>query len=239
MTEFFPLIELYRVSRTYELDHSSEAAIPALKDVSLTIYEGEFIALTGPSGSGKSTLMNILGLLDTPDKGQYSFRGKPIHHMSSDELADLRNKTMGFVFQNFQLIPRTTALENVEVPLFYRHPPLPPREIRNKAKTMLEMVGLKHRLHHYPNQMSGGQQQRVAIARALVGNPSLLLADEPTGNLDSHTSKEIMELLTELNTQGITIVMVTHEEDIAAYAKRVIRMRDGEIIDDGERRNSL
>lgn len=235
----FPLIQLSAVSRVYEVDHSADAAVQALKNVSLIIHEGDFLALTGPSGSGKSTLMNILGLLDTPTSGQYHFKGKAVHKMSADELASLRNRTMGFVFQNFQLIPRTTAIENVEVPLFYRRPPLPSKEIRERAKKMLEKVGLGHRLYHYPNQMSGGQQQRVAIARALVGNPSLLLADEPTGNLDSHTSKEIMTLLTELNEQGITIVMVTHEEDIAAYAKKIIRMRDGEILETIERRVSL
>ncbi|NPV38030.1 MAG: ABC transporter ATP-binding protein [Brevinematales bacterium] len=233
------MIQLSAISRVYEVDHSAEAAVQALREVSLVIHEGDFVALTGPSGSGKSTLMNIIGLLDTPTTGQYHFKGKPVHKMSANELASLRNKTMGFVFQNFQLIPRTTAIENVEVPLFYRRPPLPSKEIRERAKKMLEKVGLGHRLYHYPNQMSGGQQQRVAIARALVGNPSLLLADEPTGNLDSHTSKEIMNLLTELNEQGITIVMVTHEEDIAAYAKKIIRMRDGEILETIERRVSL
>ncbi|URA11390.1 ABC transporter ATP-binding protein [Thermospira aquatica] len=208
-----------------------ETAVHALREVSLTVYQGDFIALTGPSGSGKSTLMYILGLLDTPTSGKYYLLGKPVHTMSGIERATLRNHTLGFVFQNFQLIPRTTALENVEVPLFYRRPHLPAQEIRKRALSMLSLVGLSHRAHHYPTQMSGGQQQRVAIARALVGNPSLLLADEPTGNLDSHTSKEIMELLVDLNKKGLTIVMVTHEEDIASYAKKIIRMRDGEIID--------
>ncbi len=231
MISGFPVIQIERVSKIYTSDHSAETAVHALREVSLTVYEGDFIALTGPSGSGKSTLMYTLGLLDTPTSGKHYLLGKPVHTMSSDERAMLRNQTLGFVFQNFQLIPRTTALENVEVPLFYRRPRLHPQEIRKQALHMLSLVGLSHRAHHYPSQMSGGQQQRVAIARALVGNPSLLLADEPTGNLDSHTSKEIMELLVDLNKKGLTIVMVTHEEDIASYAKQVIRMRDGEIID--------
>lgn len=231
MRSDFPVIQLECISKIYTADHSAETTVQALRNVSLTVYEGDFIALTGPSGSGKSTLMYTLGLLDTPTSGKYYLLGKPVQTMSNDERAMLRNQTLGFVFQNFRLIPRTTAVENVEVPLFYRRPRLHQQKIQKQAFHMLSLVGLSHRTHHYPNQMSGGQQQRVAIARALVGNPSLLLADEPTGNLDSRISEEIMKLIVELNQKGLTIVMVTHEENIANYAKRIIRMRDGEIID--------
>lgn len=207
-----------------------DLSLNALSGVSLTIEEGSFIAIMGPSGSGKSTLMNLLGLLDTPTSGNYRLDGQEIGQLSEDELAQLRRKTIGFVFQQFHLLPRTSAQENVALPQIYSSQQID----LDKAGNLLEMVGLGNRKDHKPNELSGGQQQRVAIARALVNNPKIVLADEPTGNLDSKSEKEVMSLLCELNAKGMTVILVTHEEDIAKYAKRIIRMRDGKILSDEE-----
>jgi putative ABC transport system ATP-binding protein len=208
-----------------------DVEVQALRGVDLLIREGEFIAIMGASGSGKSTLMNILGCLDRPTKGCYRLQGVDVGGLRADQLAEIRNRRIGFVFQNFNLIPRTSALENVQLPLFYRGLPL--RQQRTLAAEALARVGLQGRENHYPSQLSGGQQQRVAIARALVASPSLLLADEPTGNLDTQSSLEIMAILDGLNKeQRITIVLVTHETDIAAYAKREVVMKDGRILTD-------
>jgi putative ABC transport system ATP-binding protein len=222
-----PLIELEGVSRRYEMGET----IYALRDVSFRISQGEYLAIIGASGSGKSTLMNLLGLLDTPSEGVYRLRGSDVRGLGDDALSDLRNREIGFIFQTFQLIPRTSALENVELPLVYRG--LPATERRRRAREALTHVGLGHRVHHKPNELSGGQRQRVAIARALVTEPSILLADEPTGNLDSVTGREILALFAELHTAGNTIVLVTHEPAIAAQCPRAIRISDGRIIDDG------
>lgn len=203
--------------------------IEALRGVSLEVEEGEFLAIMGASGSGKTTLMNIMGCLDRPTTGEYFLGGKDITKLSDDDLAGVRNKKIGFVFQSFNLLARTSALENVEMPLIYTDK-ISSAEKHERAKALLERVGLGGRIYHHPSQLSGGEQQRVAIARALVNNPSLILADEPTGNLDTKASAEIMSLFKELNDEGITIVMVTHEPDIAEYAKRKIFMRDGRII---------
>lgn len=221
------LLELRGVAKVYS---SGEQGFLALHDVDLNIERGESVAVTGSSGSGKSTLMNILGCLDTPSRGTYSIDGRDVAQLSKVELASIRNQFIGFVFQSFNLLARTSAVENVELPLIYSR--VPAAERRRRALESLERVGLAHRSGHTPAQLSGGQQQRVAIARALVTNPPLILADEPTGNLDSQTSVEIMELLSELRRSGITVLFVTHEHDIAAYAARRISMRDGAIIAD-------
>lgn len=204
----------------------------AVRGVSLEISKGEFVAVMGASGSGKSTLMNILGCLDRPTRGAYLLDATDVSELGRDELADIRNQKIGFVFQGFNLLSRTSALENVELPMLYEHRHLSSREQYERAQRALETVGLAERADHHPNQLSGGQQQRVAIARALVNQPALLLADEPTGNLDSQTSIEIMGVFQKLNEQGITIVMVTHELDIARYTKRNVIMRDGYVVTD-------
>ena len=219
------LITLRNITKTYHVD---EIEVPALRGLSLDIDRGDFVAIMGASGSGKSTLLNLLGCLDGPTEGQYLLDGQEVSGMSSDALARVRNSKIGFVFQNFNLLPRTSALENVELPLYYG-PWHSSADRRQKALDLLKRLGLGDRTHHHPGQLSGGQQQRVAIARALVNQPALVLADEPTGNLDSHASTEIMALFKELNAGGITLIMVTHEPDIAKYAKRTIHMRDGAI----------
>jgi putative ABC transport system ATP-binding protein len=222
------LISCTNLSKTYRL---GDIEVNALRGVNLTIEPGEFIAIMGSSGSGKSTFMNILGCLDVPTMGSYYLNGRDIALADQDELAEIRSRTIGFVFQNFSLIPKTSALENVQLPLFYQGLAL--REQRSRGQTALARVGLMNREHHYPTQLSGGQQQRVAIARALVAAPSLLLADEPTGNLDTQSSQEIMGLFQSLNrTDRLTIVVVTHEADIAMYASRQIVMKDGSIVSD-------
>jgi len=205
--------------------------VRALDGVSFTIDRGEFVAIVGQSGSGKSTLMNLLGCLDTPTRGTYRLNGSDVEHLTDDALADLRNREIGFVFQTFQLLPRATALANVELPLVYRG--VSRRERRARAEAALEAVGLTRRLHHRPNELSGGQRQRVAIARALVGEPSILLADEPTGNLDSATGEEIVRLFEELNERGHTIILVTHEPRLAARCPRAIKLSDGRVVGDG------
>jgi putative ABC transport system ATP-binding protein len=206
--------------------------VPAVRGVSLEIKRGEFVALMGASGSGKSTLMNILGCLDRPTTGHYILDGADVSGLDRDELADIRNRKIGFVFQNFNLLPRTSARENVELPLVYSAQRLTNADLREKADRVLASVGLAGREDHHPSQLSGGQQQRVAIARALINQPEVLLADEPTGNLDSRTSVEVMAIFQQLNERGITVIMVTHEQDIAAYAKRNVMMRDGVILND-------
>ena len=207
-----------------------DVEVNALRGLSLTIEQGEFVAIMGASGSGKSTLMNILGCLDQPTRGHYRLNGLEVDKLRPDQLADIRNQQIGFVFQNFNLIARTSALENVQLPLFYRALSL--KEQRTRAAGALERVGLSGREHHFSTQLSGGQQQRVAIARALITNPSLLLADEPTGNLDTQSSREIMMILGRLNREGITVILVTHEADIAAYARREIQIQDGQVLSD-------
>ena len=209
--------------------------VHALKNVSLSIREGEYLSILGPSGSGKSTLMNIIGCLDTPTRGQYILRGRDVGELEEAELARLRNREIGFIFQNSQLLNRLTALQNVELPMIYAG--VLPKERRQRAKTMLERVGLEERMDHLPTQLSGGQQQRVAIARALVGNPSLLLADEPTGALDQKTGRQIMELFAELNGENRTVIMITHDLNIASHARRIIRIIDGEITEGGDEKD--
>jgi putative ABC transport system ATP-binding protein len=207
-----------------------DTVVPALRGVTLEIAAGEFVAVMGPSGSGKSTFMNLLGCLDHPSAGKYHLGGEAVSQLSGDELAAVRNRKLGFVFQHFNLLARTSALENVALPLLYRHPPV--KDATERAAKRLAQVGLADRMDHHPSQLSGGQQQRVAIARALVNDPILVLADEPTGALDSRTSVEIMALLQALNREGITIVLVTHEQDIAAFARRIISFRDGLVVED-------
>ena len=224
------VIQLEGVSKVYD---SGGLAVQALEEVSLQIEAGEFVALMGSSGSGKSTLLNILGCLDRPTEGRYLLQGMDVSDLDTEELADIRNEQIGFVFQNFHLFARTSALENIELPLLYRHQRrLSARKQRKMAREALEMVGLTDRADHHPNQLSGGQQQRVAIARALVNGPELVLADEPTGNLDSRTSEEIITIFQSLNRRGITIVLVTHEPDVARYARRTVTLRDGRITSD-------
>jgi putative ABC transport system ATP-binding protein len=217
-----PLITIKDIGRKYVI---GTEIIHALKSVSLTINKGEFVALMGPSGSGKSTLMNILGCLDTPSKGEYILNGINVSHMTENDLAEVRNSEIGFVFQTFNLLPRNSALENVALPLVYAG--ISRDERLDRAKQSLENVGLGNRVTHKPNELSGGQRQRVAVARALINNPSIILADEPTGNLDTKTSIEIMGLIEDIHDKGNTIILVTHEEDIAQHAHRIVRMRDG------------
>ncbi len=221
------LIDVQQLVKTYAI---GEIQVNALRGVDLQIGENEYVAIMGPSGSGKSTLMNILGCLDTPTDGRYQFGGEDVHKMDDDQLAEIRNRRIGFVFQTFNLLPRATALHNVELPLVYAGVSAAKR--RAQAKTALERVGLADRMNHKPNELSGGQRQRVAIARALVNNPSIILADEPTGNLDTVTGDEIMTIFSELHRQGNTIILVTHEEYIAEHARRIIRLRDGRIESD-------
>jgi putative ABC transport system ATP-binding protein len=222
-----PLIEVKSIQKVYRM---GDVDVHALRDVSLSIAEGESVAVMGPSGSGKSTLMNILGCLDRPTAGTYRLLGDEVSQMDRNALARVRNRTLGFVFQSFNLLPRTSAIENVELPMLYAG--VGGRERHKRSREALERVGLGDRLHHHPNQMSGGQQQRVAIARALVTRPRLMVADEPTGNLDSRTSVEIMALFQELGKSGITLLLVTHEPDISRYASRVVVMRDGLVQSD-------
>jgi len=216
------MIELSNITKVYKMGSTK---VVALAGVDLRIEAGEMVSVLGPSGSGKSTLMHIIGCLDKPTSGQYRLEEVEVSRLGDNKLAEIRNRKIGFVFQSFNLLPRNTALDNVELPLIYSGA----KNRRQKALEALESVGLAHRAHHRPNELAGGEQQRVAIARALINNPSLILADEPTGNLDTQTSKEIMLLFQELNGQGITIVLVTHEADIAAYTRRKIKMRDGKI----------
>ena len=225
MTE--AVIRVVGLGKSYE---TAAGLFPALKGVDLAIYPGEYIAIMGPSGSGKSTFMNLLGCLDTPSSGDYFLAGENVAHMETDALARLRNRTLGFVFQGFNLLPRMSLQDNVALPLVYAGVDKHTR--RERARELLDKVGLGKYAESLPNRISGGQQQRVAIARALVNKPHLILADEPTGNLDSHTSEEIMRLFGELNAEGITIVLVTHEPDIAAHCKRQVRFRDGQLVSD-------
>ncbi|SNR34715.1 ABC transporter ATP-binding protein [Flavobacterium sp. ov086] len=222
-----PLIKITDIKRDFVLGNE---IVYVLKGIDLKINKGEYVALMGPSGSGKSTLMNLLGCLDTPTSGHYILNGKDVSQMKDDELAGIRNKEIGFVFQTFNLLPRTTALDNVALPMIYAG--YSKSERTKRAEEVLKQVNLADRMDHQPNQLSGGQRQRVAIARALVNKPSIILADEPTGNLDSKTSVEIMKLFGDIHAQGNTVILVTHEEDIAAYAHRVIRLRDGLIESD-------
>ncbi len=225
-----PLIACRGLGKDYRM---GENCVQALNDVDVTIADGEFVAIMGPSGSGKSTFMNLLGALDTPSRGALTIAGREVAAMSNDELAALRNREIGFVFQQFMLLPRTSALDNVKLPLLYSR--VEPAEKEQRARRALARVGLAERFDHTPTQLSGGQQQRVAIARALVNGPRLILADEPTGALDSVTAEEIMALFESLNREGVTVVVVTHEEDIAAHARRILRFRDGRLLSDTSR----
>lgn len=222
-----PIIDIKGITRDFQLGNET---VNVLKGIDLLINKGEYVALMGPSGSGKSTLMNILGCLDTPTSGSYILNGKQVSEMHDDELAEIRNKEIGFVFQTFNLMPRTTALDNVALPMVYAG--FSKNERNERATEVLTQVGLADRMDHKPNQLSGGQRQRVAVGRALVNKPSIILADEPTGNLDSKTSVEIMKLFGEIHANGNTVILVTHEEDIAAHAHRIIRLRDGIIEND-------
>ncbi|WP_069650329.1 ABC transporter ATP-binding protein [Caloranaerobacter ferrireducens] len=221
------MIKLEGLTKIYKM---GDISVTALKDVSFSIEKEEFVAIMGPSGSGKSTLMNIIGCLDKPTKGKYVLDGVSIQGLNDDELASIRNKKIGFVFQAFNLLPRTTALKNVELPMMYAG--VPAKERRKRAIELLEKVGLGDRIDHKPNELSGGQRQRVAIARALVNNPAIILADEPTGNLDTKSGEEIMDIFKNLNEEGVTIIIVTHEADIAQKAKRVVTFRDGVVVED-------
>jgi len=223
-----PVISIRNLTKTYQM---GENAVHALRSISLDIQPSEFVTVVGPSGSGKSTLMHILGCLDQPTSGQYFLDGKDVSRLSDDEISAVRNNKIGFVFQGFNLLTRTSALENVELPLLYSKVPVPAAERRRRAMEALAAVGLESRSEHHTNQLSGGQQQRVAIARALLNNPSILLADEPTGNLDSRTSVEVMDIFQSLKEErGITIVLITHEPDVAAYGSRIVAFRDGVIV---------
>jgi putative ABC transport system ATP-binding protein len=234
-----PVISVRDLTKTYDV---GEVKVHALRGVTLDIEAGEFVAATGPSGSGKSTLMHILGCLDHPTSGHYFLDGRDVAKLTRNELAEVRNRKIGFVFQGFNLLARTSALDNVELPLLYMNEAIKTAERHKRALEALKAVGLSERAHHHPNQLSGGQQQRVAIARALINRPSLLLADEPTGNLDSRTSVEVMGIFQRLNAeQGITVLLITHEHDIAEYATRVVSFRDGRVVSDHpvtERRNA-
>lgn len=227
------LISLDHISKIYNV--GEDIAVTALNKIKLEIEKGEFVAIMGPSGSGKSTLMHVIGLLDRPTSGTYLFKGKNTTNLSDSELANIRNEDVGFVFQAFNLLPRTTAIDNVALPMLYaaKHSN---EEMRREAEKFLKMVGLSDRGMHHPSELSGGQQQRVAIARALINKPSVIFADEPTGNLDSKSTVEIMDLFSNLNEQGHTLIFVTHEEDIAKYASRVIRLADGKIISDRKKK---
>jgi putative ABC transport system ATP-binding protein len=221
------MLELQNIKKYFK---NGDEVVTAIDDVTLTIKENEFVAIMGSSGSGKSTLMNVLGCLDTPTSGKYILNGQDVASLTDDKLSEIRNKHIGFIFQTFHLLPKLDLVENVKLPL--RYSDVPAAEADERANILIERVGLSHRKHHKPFEMSGGQRQRVAIARALVNNPSVILADEPTGNLDSKTSNEIMDVLTELHKSGQTIVMVTHEDEISKYAQRIVRMKDGVVIDD-------
>jgi putative ABC transport system ATP-binding protein len=221
------MIKVKKVSKIYR---SGEVEVKALTDISFEVKKGEFLAIMGPSGSGKSTLMNILGALDKPTKGEYFLEGENVSQLNDDELAEIRNQKIGFVFQTYNLLPRTTALKNVMIPMMYGG--FPKQEREDRAQTLLKKVGLAERTLHTPGQLSGGEQQRVAIARALAMNPRIILADEPTGNIATNQAIEVMEILQDLNQQGHTILIITHEEEIAEYAKRIIHIRDGQLTED-------
>lgn len=222
--------EIIRLEEIYKIYRVGNQEVRALDGVSLSVFKNEYVAIMGPSGSGKSTLMNILGCLDSPGSGHYILNGVDVSEMEDGELADVRNREIGFVFQSFNLLPRYNAIENVALPMVYAG--VPAKERMERAAAALESVALSERMDHKPNELSGGQKQRVALARALINNPSIILADEPTGNLDTHTSIEIMRLFDEIHSRGNTVIVVTHEEDIAAYAHRIIRLRDGKVESD-------
>ena len=227
--------EIIRLEEIYKIYRVGNQEVRALDGVSLSVFKNEYVAIMGPSGSGKSTLMNILGCLDSPSSGHYILNGVDVSEMEDGELADVRNREIGFVFQSFNLLPRYNALENVALPMVYAG--VPAKERMERAAAALESVALSERMDHKPNELSGGQKQRVALARALINNPSIILADEPTGNLDTHTSIEIMRLFDEIHSRGNTVIVVTHEEDIAAYAHRIIRLRDGKVESDTENKD--